>query len=241
MEKYPEITLITVCFNSVLDLENTFIKTLDLKYNNLRYIVIDGNSKDDTLELLKRYEEKFEQKGIKYKWISEPDKGIYDAMNKGWRLATEDSYIVYLGAGDYIVELPNINEILLNDIVFGNVRLGKNRVFKSRIDYRLRFCNTIHHQALLIKKKIHIEPPFNIKYKIYADFDFNQRLLKMGYNFYYSTNFIAYALPGGISEKLNIKETIEVSKKNFGLLTSNLLYFYLIVQKIKGIFRRIKC
>ena len=79
-----KISIITVCFNSVNTIENTIASVLDQTYNNIEYIVVDGQSADGTLEIIKNFEDKIT------KWISEPDTGLYDAMNKGIAMATGD-------------------------------------------------------------------------------------------------------------------------------------------------------
>lgn len=79
-----KISIITVCYNSAATLETTFKSVINQTYNNIEYIVVDGGSKDDSLKLIKKYENHID------KWISEPDKGIFDAMNKGIRMATGD-------------------------------------------------------------------------------------------------------------------------------------------------------
>lgn len=79
-----KITIITVCYNSAATLEKTILSVANQTYKNIEYIVVDGNSNDGTLELIKKHEDKIS------KWISEPDHGLYDAMNKGLALATGD-------------------------------------------------------------------------------------------------------------------------------------------------------
>ena len=81
------ISLITVTFNSAASLRYTIQSVLSQSYPNIEYIIIDGASKDDTVSIIKEYEPKFYGR---MRWISEPDKGLYDAMNKGIRMATGD-------------------------------------------------------------------------------------------------------------------------------------------------------
>ena len=98
----PIISVITVCYNAVANIEETMLSVLNQRYDKVEYIVIDGGSKDGTLDVIKKYANK-----LAY-WISEPDKGIYDAMNKGIAKATGD-WINFMNAGDKF-----INEEVLN-------------------------------------------------------------------------------------------------------------------------------
>jgi len=79
-----KITIITICYNSAATLEKTILSVAEQSYKNIEYIVVDGNSNDGTLELLKKHQDTISQ------WVSEPDKGLYDAMNKGIAMATGD-------------------------------------------------------------------------------------------------------------------------------------------------------
>ena len=79
-----KLSIITVCYNSATTIEKTILSVANQTYKNIEYIIIDGNSKDNTIEIIKRNEDKIS------KWISEPDKGLYDAMNKGIAMATGD-------------------------------------------------------------------------------------------------------------------------------------------------------
>ena len=96
-----KVTLITVCFNSAATLSTAIDSVLSQKGIELEYIVVDGNSKDGTVDLIKSYESKFNGR---MRWISEPDKGMYDAINKGIKMATGD-----------IVGILNADDVLASD------------------------------------------------------------------------------------------------------------------------------
>jgi glycosyltransferase involved in cell wall biosynthesis len=222
----PLVTIITVTFNGAHFLEQTIRSVLELAYSNIEYIIIDGGSKDGTLDILRKYNEQIDY------WVSEPDEGIYDAMNKGWSLANEKAFILYLGAGDTIISLPdNMSAYKSNQIIYGKVMLGAGKTFESKADFRLRLTNTLHHQALLINKLIHPGPPFDRKFKVYADFDFSQRLYKKGFKFVKSENFLSSALPAGASKTHYRSEMAAVIRKNYGP-------FYAALFKLNGIRKR---
>jgi len=218
------ISVITVCFNSEKDIETTIKSVLSLNCYQLDYIIIDGGSKDGTVEIIKKYENK-----LKY-WISEPDKGIYDAMNKGWHQALNDSFVLFLGAGDVLVDMPKNESFNKADIIAGKVQIGNKFLFNPKTDIRLKLGNTLHHQALLIKKSLHPVAPFNLNYKTYADFDFNQRLVKSGHKILVDPGFKGYALEGGISTTFDKEQALAIVKSNFG-------WFYVFLAKIYYYFR----
>jgi len=142
-------------------------------------------------------------------------------MNKGWAASADDSFILFLGVGDRIISLPNqLDCYAYTDVIYGSVRIGDKIVFKARADFHLNLYNSLHHQALLVNKALHPAPPFNCRYRIYADFDFNQRLKKSEANFVYSQEFMSYARPGGVSDEQNFAESLRVIWKNFGVLWS---------------------
>ncbi len=223
----PLITVIIVVYNGAASLEDTIQSTLQLAYKNMEVIIIDGASKDGTVEIIKKYQQHL------YYWITEPDKGIYDAMNKGWRKATDESYIIFLGSGDKILQLPDISACKSYNIIYGNVLIGE-KLFSSTTDFRLRLGNTLHHQALLIKKSIHPEPPFSLEYPVYADFDFNQRLYKSGTRFIKDKSFCSYALEGGVSAVRNHKESLKIVNKNFGKRYSLIAKLYYFLQDARS-------
>ncbi len=219
----PLISVITVCFNSAGTLESTIKNVLGQTINNIEYIIIDGGSTDGTVSIIEKYSDK-----LKY-WISEPDNGIYDAMNKGWKVAGKDSYILYLGAGDLIITMPG-KESLKADIIAGDVEVGSKFLYKPKIDSRLKLGNTLHHQALLVKKTVHPGAPFNTQFKTYADFDFNQRLLKSGAKIIIDPGFKGYAMEGGVSTTFNKEESLAVVKKNYGWFYVKLAQLYYLLR-----------
>ena len=220
------VSIITVVYNAKDLLEQTILSIINCPHNT-ELIIIDGGSTDGTVDIIKKY-----QDYITY-WSSEPDKGIYDAMNKGWDKANINNHILFLGAGDTIIQLPAYTDLKDNCIYFGEVIIGNQRVFKSKFDFRLKIGNTMHHQALLIPKKLHPQSPFNIKYKVYADFDFNQRLLKSKVCFIKTSQLKSYVMPDGFSQHFKTMEWYYIIKTNFGPLYAILGYMYQRFQRIR--------
>lgn len=229
----PLISIITVVYNGVDNIEATVKSVIALKTDHIQYVVVDGGSTDGTLDILRRYKERGQLDHL----VSEKDSGIYDAFNKGWLIAHPESHVLYLGAGDKLLKLPAAELVEASDIIYGRVILNENVVFQSKVDFRLKLGNTLHHQALLIRKSLHPQPPFDLTYRLYADFDFNQRLLRSGAQFVYDDQFLSYALPGGVTQKFNTRESLVIVKKNFGLGFCLMAAVYYAFQGLKSSLR----
>lgn len=203
------ITVITVVRNSAARLRETIASVESAGISHPDLVIVDGGSTDGTVEVIRSHADRL------HWWVSEPDHGIYDAMNKGWRAARNDSRILFLGAGDRIISLPAPGDLPADVVIYGDVWIG-DRLFRGREGIPLRYGNRLHHQALLVPKSLHPSPPFDTRFRLYADFDFNQRLLKMGARFVKSPELSGYALPGGVSSRKDYRELAAVITKNFG-------------------------
>lgn len=227
-EKMTNITIITVVYNGVNYLEETIKSVIHHKDKYLTYLIIDGGSTDGTLDIIQSYNDKIDY------WISQPDKGIYDAMNQGWTLANPESFILYLGAGDKLLSLPKQYD---SDVIYGDVLIGEKK-FSSSIGLILMLANSLHHQALMIRKSIFKKPPFDLNFPTYADFDVNQRIFKKNISANKDAFFLSYALPDGVSKELNIEEMSRVVLKNYGSFWSHVSKIYLTLLKgLKWAFR----
>ena len=208
------ICVVIVCRNARPLLKKTLLNIGELNDPHLQTIVIDAQSTDGTQELLDSWRDK-----LLY-FSSEPDSGIYDAMNKGWRAAPENSYILFLGAGDYVLELPKTEDMIgasgtFPFVIMGDCIMGQT-LFTSRWDGRMRFYNTAHHQSLLIHKSIHPDPPFNDSLRIFADWDFNLRLFRSGIRAKRVESFRSFAEPGGVSAQPDLAEVRRVAQYHSG-------------------------
>ena len=213
-----KITVITAVYNRVSDLDETMQSVLSLVRHDLDYIVIDGGSTDGSTEIISAYADQLKH------WQSEPDDGVYDAMNKGWALADPGSRVLFLGAGDRLLALPEESELDQNssEVFYGDVQLDRGRVFHARTGVWLKLFNSLHHQALLVPKRLHLEPPFDLNYPRYADFDFNQRLCKQGAVFRFLPDLSTYAAAGGITNDMHLDELGRIIRKNYGIAWSTL-------------------
>ncbi|RXE60893.1 glycosyltransferase, partial [Muribaculaceae bacterium Isolate-001 (NCI)] len=102
-----KITVVTVCYNAVKEIEKTIQSVISQTYDNVEYIIVDGGSTDGTLDIIRKYSSRITR------WVSEPDKGIFDAMNKSAHMATGE-YINFMNAGDLFFD-----EKVLSDIFAG--------------------------------------------------------------------------------------------------------------------------
>jgi glycosyltransferase involved in cell wall biosynthesis len=220
MNAAGKITIITAVINAAGPLAVTIASVIPFLSERVEYIIVDGGSDDGTLEIIKQHESQLKS------WVSEPDKGVYDAMNKGWALADEDHWILFLGAGDRLLALP---EELPGDssektVLFGHVQLSEDQQFHARSGFWLKLYNSLHHQSLLVPKRLHPEPPFSLQYPLYADFDFNQRLARMGVHFMFCKELFGYAEPDGLTQETNLDELQRIIQKNYGVFWSMLSF-----------------
>ena len=243
-----KISLITVCYNSEKTIEDTIKSVLKQTYKNYEYIIIDGKSKDNTLNIIKLYEKKIYNK---LKYISESDKGLYDAMNKGIKLATGD-IIGILNSDDILYDESVFQKIIDNidnyDGVYSNLVLMNDnftkvtRNFKSK-EVTLKKGWHPPHPTLYLKKEIYNKyGNYNLDYKIAADLDFMYRILNNNVILkYVDTCFVKMRTGGASTNGLkgyykNFKESYRVLKANkrkFPLLTNIYrIYDNLIKQKI---------
>lgn len=184
----PLISVISVCYNAAEDLGKTINSVIRQTYDNIEYIIIDGGSQDGTIELIKRNSLHIS------KWISEPDGGIYDAMNKGIRLATGD-WIIFMNAGDTFYYDGALHDVFCYDIlddtkiIYGDVLLdfGKLGTIKKRL-YRISEEQSpfeICHQSVLTSTDVLKRIEYDTSYRICADCDSFYKIQKMGYKLQY--------------------------------------------------------
>ncbi|GHT63960.1 glycosyl transferase [Bacteroidia bacterium] len=215
----PKISIVTVTYNAVSVLEETILSIINQIYNNIEYIVIDGGSTDGTLDIIKKYEDR-----LSY-WISEPDKGIYDAMNKGIDRASGD-WINFMNAGDLFYSNTIIQELVdmhyFDDneaIIYGNRLVNKNGLLEAAIsDLKpIKHRMDIFHQSCFVPVDLHKNFPFDISYKIAGDYDFFYRMINNHVKFIKTDLDICIFLLGGVSFRDGnqlVREVLTVIKVN---------------------------
>lgn len=221
-----KVSIITVCYNSGKTIEDTFKSILEQSYQNIEYIVIDGGSTDNTLELIGDYETQFLKRSISFKFLSEKDNGIPDAMNKGVKLSTGD-LIGLINSDDWYTK-DIISKMV--DFYFAN---NKPDIIHANIDKyseSKQFIQTNHptnyprliwygmiyqHPSCFVKSSAYQKVgTFNLEYKIGFDYDFMLACFKAGLTFAYFNTSISCMRYGGISDTFLVeswKETMASS------------------------------
>ena len=171
------ITIVTVCFNAQEAIEKTIRSVIGQRYRPLEYIIVDGASKDGTMAVAEIFRKQIENAGGRI--VSEPDKGLYDAMNKGIRLATGD-WLLFMNADDVFVDGEVVADVAAfieahpeADIVYGDseqiLEYGVYPIRPRQAWKDNKMC--ISHQATFIRTDILRTHPFDLKYRYAADFE----------------------------------------------------------------------
>ena len=232
-----KISVVTVCYNSLEMLKKTMQSVDAQTYGNMEYIVVDGNSSDGTSDYLKTYTGKLT------KYVSEPDKGIYDAMNKGVKMS-EGDYVIFLNAGDLFADDTTLQRIFDGntydtDVIYGDViKNGKVKpAEKPHNAHKMYFC----HQSCFTKLECLQQFPFDTKYKMSADFNFFKVLTLNHKTFKQLDIPVAIFDTTGVSNakrSKGLKENIEVVKEHDNFLNKlkllPRLYFVYWYAKMRG-------
>lgn len=234
----PLISIITVVKNGESFLEKTIQSVIKQTYNNIEYIIIDGASNDRTLEIIKDYDDKIDY------WLSEPDNGVYDAMNKGVDIATGE-WINFMNAGDKFYENYTTEKIFVgnnynnNDFIYGDCKIVYNSKF-SRIQKAGEIKNLwkgiiFSHQSLFSRRYIFKKYKFNINNRIGADFEFLFTCHMNKYKFRNVHFLIAIVSAGGLSDIERLRSVLDwwsVIKKFSNNIKINVYYSMLFCDTI---------
>jgi len=213
MENF-KISIITVVYNDEERIVQTLKSVAGQTYVNLEYIIVDGLSKDNTLNVINNSNIKVD------KLITEKDKGIYDAMNKGVLNCTGD-WVLFLNAGDTfysentLTEIFNFDNLKEFDIIYGRHMWDYVTFKKESIKRPLELMNKTMpfcHQATFTKREWLRKYPFDLSYSLIADYDFFRKIYYDGAKFFYTPVIIANYLTTGGASSNNL---IKVYKENF--------------------------
>lgn len=228
---HPKFSIITVTYNAGAVLEDTIQSVITQTYRNVEYIIVDGGSKDHTLDIINRYREHI------HTLVSEPDKGLYDAMNKGIRLATGD-YLCFLNAGDELHEddtlqlmVHSITGTELPDVLYGETAIvdeeghflrmrrlsaPENLNWKSFKDGMI-----VCHQAFFPRREL--AEPYDLRYRFSADFDWCIRIMKKSHTLHNTHLTLIDYLNEGMTtrnHRASLHERFRIMCRHYGYLST---------------------
>lgn len=238
-----KLSVITVTYNAEHTLERTLKSVREQTYPAIEHIIVDGNSNDGTVALIHRYENE------RLKWISEPDKGLYDAMNKGIKMATGD-YLCFLNAGDTFYDTDTVQKIFASidedhspDILYGETAIvddngrflhmrrlqaPKNLTWKS-----FKHGMVVCHQAFIVKREL-VEP-YDLSYRFSSDFDWCIRMMKKAKNIYNTDLILVDYLNAGMTtanRKASLRERYRIMEKHYGKVSTFLYHIWFVIRAI---------
>lgn len=237
----PKFSIITVTYNAEAVLEETIQSVIAQTYHHVEYIIVDGASKDGTPAIIQKYRNHITQ------LVSEPDKGLYDAMNKGIALSTGD-YLCFLNAGDCFHEDDTLQLMLhtlhgeqLPDVLYGETAL----VDTQRHFLRMRRLSTpnvltwksfkqgmlVCHQAFFVKRTL--AQPYDLHYRFSADFDWCIKVMKKARTLHNTHLTLIDYLEEGMTtqnQKASLKERFRIMAKHYGWISTMIHHVWFIVR-----------
>ncbi len=242
--KLPIISVITVVYNGADVLEKTIQSVVNQTYTNIEYLVIDGKSKDKTVTIIQQYETKIS------KWISEKDKGLYDAMNKGLQLATGE-FVLFMNAGDTFTDETILTKVFDQyedsvDVLYGEVMMvDENRQpigTRTEITTRklpkqltwqsMKLGMVVCHQAFIPRRSL---CPLYIEDNLSADIDWVIKILKKSRKNSNTGLIIANFLIGGVSKQRHresLKNRYDVLQNHFGSIPNFFNHILIVLRAI---------
>ena len=228
---HPKFSIITVTYNAEKVLEDTIQSIVTQSYKNVEYIIVDGGSKDHTLDIINRYREHI------HTLVSEPDKGLYDAMNKGIRLATGD-YLCFLNAGDELHEddtlqlmVHSITGTELPDVLYGETAIVdeeghflRMRRLSAPEDLNWKSFKDgmlVCHQAFFPRREL--AEPYDLRYRFSADFDWCIRIMKKSHTLHNTHLTLIDYLNEGMTtrnHRASLHERFRIMCRHYGYLST---------------------
>ncbi len=240
----PVFSIITVVYNGATLLEPTIKSVIEQTYPDIQYIIVDGGSTDGTLAIIKQYDEDLDR------WITEPDKGIYDAMNKGLRMATGD-FVWFMNCGDTIRDFDTVEKMALQmesdtDILFGEVMMVDDtradlgtrseittQQLPAQLDWKsLKKGMVVSHQAFLPRKSI---APKYMMDNLSADIDWVIECLKKSRKNTNTNEVLANFLIGGTSRQQHqraLTDRYKVLSKHYGAVGNFFNHIGIVVRAV---------
>ncbi len=244
----PLFSIITVTYNAESVLEPTLESVKEQHYNNFEYLIVDGASRDNTLKVAQNADIR------QMKIFSEPDKGLYDAMNKGISKAT-GKYLIFLNAGDTFADSDTLKTVAEHiepdtDIAYGQTQIvntertvigmrhltAPEKLTSDSFKHGMLVC----HQAFYARREL--VPTYDLTYRFSADYDWCIKCLKKSQkNTYVGDKPIISFLTDGLTDKYHkksLKERFDIMCKNYGTITAILLHISFIPRYLMRKFKK---
>ena len=228
-----KFTVITVCYNASATIRETIASVLGQTYRELEYIVVDGKSTDGTVEVLESIGD------ARMTFISEKDSGIYNAMNKGLKMASGD-YLIFLGADDTFFDQGVLERVAAkmtgnDDVVYGDVMLKTHQKLYNGAFTRWTWGHRNPcHQSIFYPKSVYGKYQYSEKYRSVADWDYNLRLLSDGIRFRYIAETICtYNDADGLSSSTKDYDFLKERRQKVCRAVGLLPYCWGILQRGK--------
>lgn len=240
-----KISIITICYNAEETIRPTLLSVAAQSYENIEYWVIDGGSSDATLELVKSI-------CPFAKIVSEHDRGLYDAMNKGLCRAS-GQYVWYLNAGDALRSKDTVKHVVqtiesqtegMPGIVYGDTMIVNSRnqdlhLRRLRPPRRLTYRSFLKgmlvcHQAFIVNRELAV--PYDLRYKLSSDYDWCLKMLEKSTLNVCMEEILVNYLQGGLSQKRHFKslrERFHIMSRHFGLLAALAAHLSFVFKKVR--------
>lgn len=240
---HPKFSIITVTYQAGKVLEDTIQSVIFQTYRNVEYIIVDGGSTDNTLDIVKKYQDRISIV------VSEPDKGLYDAMNKGIRLATGD-YICFLNAGDELHENETLQRMVVTlkgkeipDVIYGETAIVDEEGHFLHMR-RLQAPDVLHwksfkegmlvcHQAFFARRELALKHPYDLQYRFSADFDWCIRIMKDAKYLHNTRLTLIDYLNEGMTtrnHKASLKERFRIMAKHYGWVSTMMHHGWFVIR-----------
>jgi glycosyltransferase involved in cell wall biosynthesis len=238
-----KLSVITITWNAAATLERTLRSVREQSWPHIEHLIIDGGSDDGTLELIGRYAHE------QLRWVSEPDRGLYDAMNKGAAMAKGD-YLCFLNAGDTFFAADTVEKMMLTfedasapDILYGETAIVDDagtflhmRRLKApeKLNWKsFRQGMVVCHQAFIVKRELF--EPYNLAYRFSSDFDWSIRMMKKATSIHNTRLTLINYLNEGMTtrnRKASLKERYRIMARHYGQLSSFLHHLWFVVRAL---------
>jgi glycosyltransferase involved in cell wall biosynthesis len=240
-ENNNTLTVITVTRNAEATLERTLKSVQEQTYPHLEHLIVDGASRDGTVELIRKYAEGAQPR---LKWVSEPDRGLYDAMNKAIGMASGD-YLCFLNAGDTFHAPDTVERIMVYtaDILYGETAIVDDKgaflhMRRLKAPGKLTWKSfkqgmMVCHQAFIVKREL--AEPYDLSYRFSSDFDWCIRMTKKAASVHNTRLTLVNYLNEGMTtanRKASLKERYRIMAKYYGHTSTFFHHIWFVVRAV---------